>query len=100
MQNKITNEWVPQLAALTPGGGCYLNEVRTSPNHDSHIRYSCTCQADFQDPDWKATFYGSNYERLLSIKNKYDPDHLFYATTAVGSDYWTVGAGGRLCRAE
>ncbi|KAL9117519.1 MAG: hypothetical protein Q9187_005943, partial [Circinaria calcarea] len=80
-QNRFTNDWIPQLAALTPGGGSYLNE------------------ADFQEPDWKNTFYGSNYERLLAIKNKYDPDHLFYATTAVGSDYWTVKAGGRLCRA-
>ena len=27
LQRKMTEYWVPQLTALTPGGGCYLNEV-------------------------------------------------------------------------
>ena len=26
-QNKITFDWIPQLAALAPESGCYLNEV-------------------------------------------------------------------------
>ncbi len=43
--------------------------------------------------------YGANYDRLLSIKKKYDPNDMFYATAAVGSDVWTVEANGRLCKA-
>lgn len=54
-------------------------------------------QADFLDPDWKNNYYGVNYDRLLQIKNRYDPEHQFYALTAVGSDYWEVQADGRLC---
>lgn len=100
----MTDYWVPQLTALTPGGGCYLNEVsliqsywRFSPAQDNaplHLK-----QADFNQPNWQHTFYGSNYGKLLAIKRVYDPTNLFYATTAVGSEYWKVETDGRLCKA-
>jgi hypothetical protein len=32
------------------------------------------------------------------VKKKYDPGNIFYATTAVGSEAWTVASGGRLCQ--
>ena len=79
-QYQITNELLPILQKLTPGGGAYLNE------------------ADPYQTDWKEAFYSSNYDALLAAKNKYDPDHLFYGQTAVGSDYWTEQSDGRLCR--
>jgi FAD/FMN-containing dehydrogenase len=79
-QNELTNSIIPQLEAVTPGSGAYLNE------------------ADFQQLNWQEDFYGSNYERLRKVKKKYDPDNLFYATTAVGSEAWTVASDGRLCR--
>ncbi|KAI1383023.1 FAD-binding domain-containing protein [Hypoxylon trugodes] len=78
-QDKITNDLLPALQSLTPQGGVYLNE------------------ADFQDPGFKSTFYGGNYEKLLAIKTKYDPDDIFYAKTAVGSDRWEQRLDGRLC---
>jgi hypothetical protein len=36
----------------------------------------------------------------LKIKDKYDPDQIFYAITAVGSERWyeDMEKGGRLCR--
>lgn len=55
-------------------------------------------QADPLHVDWKQDFYGSNYDRLLSIKKKYDPDHVFYGRTTVGSDYWVEMTDQRLCR--
>lgn len=78
--NLLTNVLEPSLKALAPGSGTYLNE------------------GNFQDPDWKEDFYGSNYDALRAIKKKYDHDDLFYAPTAVGSDAWLVAADGRLCR--
>ncbi|GAB7336408.1 hypothetical protein MBLNU13_g09126t1 [Cladosporium sp. NU13] len=79
-QKTMTETLIPKLQELTPNGAAYLNE------------------ADFRQPDWKDVFYGANYVQLESIKNKYDPDHIFYATTAVGSDYWTLQEDGRLCK--
>jgi Berberine and berberine like len=80
LQRKMTDDFIPRLAELTPNGACYLNE------------------ADFMQPDFKEVFYGKNYDRLLTIKDHYDPNHMFYAKTAVGSDYWVAQADGRLCR--
>lgn len=79
-QHRMTDVYIPTLAALTPGGGCYLNE------------------GDFRQPNWQDVFYGTNYKRLREIKKKFDPEDVFYASTAVGSDEWVVAEGGRLCR--
>ncbi|KAI0973506.1 FAD binding domain protein [Xylaria arbuscula] len=73
---------VPALKAIAPDGGAYLNE------------------ANRRQTDWKGSFYGTNYERLLSIKKAYDPEDLIYAVTAVGSDAWVLDDGGRLCRSQ
>ncbi|CAG9982595.1 unnamed protein product [Clonostachys byssicola] len=50
-------------------GGSYMNE------------------ADPYTPDWKESFYGlDNYEKLLKIKNKYDPQSLLKCWKCVGFD--------------
>lgn len=80
-QQLLTNDMLSRLAALTPDGGCYLNE------------------GDFREPDFQSVFYGAtNYARLSQIKRKYDPDDLFYAITGVGSERWTKNDDGRLCQ--
>ncbi|GME28821.1 FAD/FMN-containing isoamyl alcohol oxidase MreA [Neofusicoccum parvum] len=81
-QDKMTDNYIPQLTALAPESGAYLNE------------------ADFRQPNWQTAFYGSNYEKLREIKAKYDPSSVFYALGAVGSDDWEVEEDGRLCSAE
>jgi FAD/FMN-containing dehydrogenases len=70
----------PMMDKATPGGMVYLNEA-------NHL-YA----------DWKESFYGNKYERLLSVKNKYDPQQLLYVKTGVGSDRWDEDGNGRLCR--
>ncbi|WP_074160875.1 MULTISPECIES: BBE domain-containing protein [Prochlorococcus] len=37
------------------------------------------------EPNWKQEFWGPNYERLLSIKRRYDPTNLFRVHHGVGS---------------
>ena len=81
VEDRLTDETVPDLERITPGSGTYLNE------------------GDFRLQTWKQDFYGSNYERLRQIKSQYDPNDLFYAVTAVGSDAWNITSDGRLCRA-
>lgn len=72
---------MPQLEAATPGAGTYLNEINAQ-----------------WKGDWATELYGVNYDRLLHIKNKYDPAHIFYAYTAVGSASWSRDGEGRICR--
>jgi hypothetical protein len=47
----ITNDLTPPLAALTPGGGTYINE------------------ADSQQPGFQSVFYGTHYAKILGIKH-------------------------------
>lgn len=91
-QNKYLQEQVLQpwrdIAPVSEGGGAYLNE------------------ASVEEPDWQESFYGGHYPRLSEVKRKWDPNDVFYAVTAVGSERWKVQDGeqgvqtqnGRLCR--
>lgn len=76
------NLYDEKMKEITPGGGAYLNE------------------ANIFDPDWIKEFYGSEerYNRLMNVKNKYDPYGLFWAETAVGSQKWVkTRPDDRLC---
>ena len=72
IQRTLTYKEVPILKKLDPSpkGGAYLNE------------------ADAYDPEWKETFWGSNYPRLYQVKQKWDPEGLFIVRTGVGSEHW------------
>ncbi len=65
---EVTNRAIGIIRAATPGAGTYSNE------------------ADYFEPDWQQTFWGPNYERLLAIKRKVDPDNLFHVHHGVGSE--------------
>jgi len=51
---------------ITPGSGAYHNE------------------ADIHEPNHEVSFWGKNYNRLLTIKKKYDPDHILDCWHCVG----------------
>lgn len=59
-------------------------------------------EATFDNPTWKEDYFGENYDTLLAVKTKYDPNSLLWANAAVGSDetwVWEADADKRLCRA-
>ena len=72
LSRNLTYEWNPRWKALTPGSGTYMSE------------------SDYIEPDWQQSFHGDKYPRLLSIKQKWDPESVFYATNAVGSEEWQL----------
>jgi hypothetical protein len=84
----LTEDWMVKWRSISPGAGSYMSE------------------GDINEPNFQQAFYGTNYDRLLSLKKKYDPDSLFYAPTAVGSEDWYITnqepylptQNGRLCR--
>ena len=80
VKNRMVDVYAPAMDAATPGSGVYLNEI--DPLYKG---------------DFKETMHGANYPRLLEIKHKYDPDHLFYGYHAVGGDEFTIDGSGRLC---
>ncbi|KAF8157198.1 hypothetical protein B0H34DRAFT_789625 [Crassisporium funariophilum] len=58
------------LDTLTTDSGSYLNE------------------GSMHEVDFKKAYFGSHYEKLKSIKDKYDPTTLFVVASGVGSDEW------------
>ncbi|KAF9736704.1 FAD binding domain-containing protein [Paraphaeosphaeria minitans] len=57
---------IEPFKALTPGGGCYMNE------------------GDWTEEKWQQTFFGSNYDRLLEVKRRFDPTGLFNCWKCIG----------------
>lgn len=58
------------LYKLVPDAGSYVSE------------------SDYFLKDWQRAFWGSNYARLLNVKQHYDPDGLFTVHHGVGSERW------------
>jgi hypothetical protein len=55
-------------------------------------------QADPYEPNWQEAFWGDNYATLLKIRQKYDPDGVFYAVSTPGTEKWEqIETGTRLC---
>jgi FAD/FMN-containing dehydrogenase len=59
-----------------------MDELRKLvPNHGSYVS-----ESNFFEPDWRGAFWGANYARLKQVKEKYDPEGLFFVHHGVGSE--------------
>jgi FAD/FMN-containing dehydrogenase len=79
---QMTDVKMRALSSLAPESGAYFNEC------DTH------------QPDWQRAFWGDNYDRLLKIKRRIDPDDVFWCRNCVGNDRWTPQVDGGLCLDE
>jgi FAD/FMN-containing dehydrogenase len=62
-----------------------MDELRTLvPNPGSYVS-----ESNYFEPDWQRSFWGSNYPRLLAVKQQVDPDGLFFVHHGVGSERWS-----------
>ncbi|KAJ5373241.1 FAD linked oxidase N-terminal [Penicillium concentricum] len=68
----FVTEWMDVLREIAPDSGSYMSE------------------GDLIEPNLQEAFYGANYPRLYSLKQKYDPSGVFFALTAVGAEDWEV----------
>ena len=71
-------EAINELRKLAPDGGAYFAE------------------SNFFDPNWQDSYWGTNYPQLRQIKQKYDPDGLFFVHHGVGSEIWSADGFTRL----
>ncbi|KAB5583429.1 FAD binding domain-containing protein [Coniochaeta sp. 2T2.1] len=84
MESKVelfANELSPLLVEVAPESGSYSNE------------------ADMFMKGWRKEMYGPNWARLVAVKEKYDPQGVFWSWHTPGADNWHVDqASGRMCR--
>lgn len=66
-----TRAAMDELRKLAPGSGSYVSET------------------SYFDKNWQDAYWGPNYPRLFAIKQKYDPDGLFFVHHGVGSEAWS-----------
>jgi FAD/FMN-containing dehydrogenase len=53
-------------------------------------------ESNFFEPNWQEAYWGGNYARLRAVKDKYDPDGLFFIHHGVGSEAWSADGFTRL----
>ena len=61
-----------ELRAVAPNGGAYVSE------------------SNFFESDFQQAYWGSNHARLAKVKQRYDPDGLFFVHNGVGSEQWSA----------
>lgn len=75
---QAVNQAIGELRTLVPSVASYVSE------------------SDFFEENWQDAFWGANYSRLLSIKDRYDPGGLFFVHHGVGSERWSADGFTRL----
>lgn len=77
--DQITNDIGEAIRRETPNSAVYSNE------------------GDINEPNWQDAFWGPIYPRLVTIKEKYDKDRVFWTKATPGSESWEL-VDERLCK--
>ncbi|HZR86745.1 MAG TPA: FAD-dependent oxidoreductase [Bradyrhizobium sp.] len=65
--------------------GRAMGELRKiAPESGSYV-----AESDYFESNWQHSYWGENYPRLLAIKQKYDPEGLFFVRHGVGTETWS-----------
>jgi FAD/FMN-containing dehydrogenase len=69
-----------------------MDELRKLvPKHGSYVS-----ESNYFEADWRGAFWGANYARLRQVKDKFDPEGLFFVHHGVGSEDWSPDGFTRL----
>jgi len=77
---KIVQGIAPESGACLLGVKIHVPSTRTPTYY--------YFQASRYEFNWKKSFFGTHYDNLRAIKQKYDPQSLFLVYEGVASDEW------------
>jgi FAD/FMN-containing dehydrogenase len=86
----------PGVPGHEPDAAVAQNQAQATDRAMNEIRRllsrvgSYVWETDFFQPNWQDAFWGDNYARLRRIKQKCDPDGLFFLHHGVGSEDWSA----------
>lgn len=69
-------------------GASRINAAMHSLKKQLPITGSYLAESNYFEENWQQSYWGSNYNKLLDIKKKYDPEGLFFVHNGVGSEDW------------
>ncbi|KAL3473531.1 FAD-binding domain-containing protein [Aspergillus californicus] len=78
LKEDLTTRKLAAMKEAAPGMGTYANE------------------ADPYDPEWRDDWFGENYDWLVGVKRRYDPEGVFWCWRCVGNEGWEEVTGGAL----
>ena len=74
--------------------GKAMDELRkVAPDAGSYVS-----ESNYFERSWQRSYWGRNYARLCNVKDKYDPDGLFFVHHGVRSEDWSPDGFTRLTR--
>ena len=79
----------PDLAAARSNaaaiGRCMAEVRRVAPDGGAYV-----AESDYFQRDWQRAFWGEHYDRRLAVKQRHDPQGLFFTHHGVGSERWSA----------
>ncbi|KAF7858038.1 hypothetical protein EAF04_009394 [Stromatinia cepivora] len=82
---EATSSWA-EIETVTYAVTAFMDVFRTiAPDSGAYMS-----EGDLIEPNQTVAFYGTNYDELYAMKQKYDPTGVFFALTAIGSVDWEI----------
>ena len=63
----------------------WRRSARSCPGRRAYVS-----ESNYFEPHWQEAFWGANYPRLLAVKERYDPEGLFFMHHGPGSERWSA----------
>lgn len=93
-----TDQALPPEAAIKKAGEWAESHLEPIWRDWAPFTGSYMNEANPFNSNWKHDFYGVHYDRLASIKKKYDPTESLFVLNGIGSEKWSYDlSSGRLC---